>query len=142
MVQAHKRRNADRLKELIAEVDDNSNVCSLISNYMGAAQRQVRYFHKRYPHEDVEPTIMQALYLAAFTFDGRGSFYYWFRYKIFGQTSRFRLAAKHREIGYLRAGRPSAKKVREWIRPLKRVAYSEQLVDGRLSYSFQEPTWE
>lgn len=141
MARTGKRRNADRLAELMAAAGDNPGACGLISSYMAAAQRQVDHLQHCYPHEDVEPSIMQALYLAAFTFDGRGSFYFWFRHKIFGQTSRFRRQAKHREVGYLCPGRPGAGTVRQRIPPLKRVAYSERLVDEHLSYSSAEPTW-
>ena len=97
-----KCRNADRLAELMAAAGNDLGPRGLISSYMAAAQRQVDHFQHRYPHEDVEPAVMQALYLAAYTFDGRGAFYWWFKSKLFGQTSQFRLAAKHREIGYLR----------------------------------------
>jgi hypothetical protein len=141
MARTGKRRNADRLADLMAAAGDSPGPCGLISSYMAAAYRQVDHLQHRYPHEDVEPAVMQALYLAAFTFDGRGSFYFWFRHKLFGQTSRFRRAAKHRAIGYLRNGRPRVGAVRQRIPPLKRVAYSERLVDEHLSYSSQEPTW-
>jgi hypothetical protein len=136
-----KPRNADRLAELMAAVGDNPNACELISSHLAAAQRQVDHFQHRYPHEDVEPVIMQALYLAAFTFNGQGTFYFWFRTKILGQTARFRRAAKHREIGYLRRGRLRAGTVRQRIPPLHRVAYSERLIDEHLLYSSPEPTW-
>ena len=127
------RRNADRLAELLTR--GNPDACALISSHLAAAQRQVDYFQHRYPHEDLEPFIMQALYLAAFTFNGRGTFYYWFRSKILGQTSRFRRAAKHREIGYLRPGRPAGDgTARQRIPPLHRVAYSVRLLDQHFWY--------
>jgi hypothetical protein len=137
------RRNSDRLAELMAAAGDDSGACALISSHMAAAQRQIDYLHRRYPREDVEPTVMQALYLAAFTHRAGGkSFYSWFKIKLFGQTSRFRQAAKHREIGYPRAGRPRADGTpRQRIPPLKRVAYSERLVDEHLWYRFPD-TWK
>jgi hypothetical protein len=119
----------------MAAAGDNHGACELISSHMAAAQRQVDHFQHRYPHEDVEPFIMQALYLAAFTFNGQGTFYFWFRTKILGQTARFRRTAKHREIGYLRRGRPAGDgTARQRIPPLHRVAYSERLVDQHFSY--------
>ena len=140
MARTGKRRNADRLAELLTR--GNPDACALISSHLAAAQRQVDHFQHRYPHEDVEPAIMQALYLAAFTYKPAGkSFYSWFKIKLLGQTSRFRRAAKHRAFGYLRPGRPGAGTVRQRIPPLKRVAYSERLVDEHLSYSSAEPTW-
>jgi hypothetical protein len=142
MVRTGKRRNADRLAELMAAAGDDPGACGLIASYMAAAQRQVDYLQHRYSHEDVEPMVMQALYLAAFTHKPGGkSFYWWFKIKLRGQTSRFRRHAKHREIGYLRAGRPGAGTVRQRIPPLKRVAYSERLIDHHFVYSSPEPTW-
>jgi hypothetical protein len=138
-----KRRNADRLAELMAAVGDDPSACRLISSYMAAARRQVDHLQNYWPYEDVEPVVMQALYLAAFTYKPAAgkSFYSWFKIKLLGQTSRFRRAAKHREIGYLRPGRPGAGTVRQRIPPLKRVAYSKRLIDEHLSYSSSEPTW-
>ena len=110
---------------------------------MAAAQRQVDHLQNYWPHEDVEPAVMQALYLAAFTYKPAAgkSFYSWFKIKLLGQTSRFRHAAKHREIGYLHPAGLVPGPCARRIPPLKRVAYSERLVDEHLSYSSSEPTW-
>ena len=127
----------------MATAGDNPGACNLISSYMAAAQRQVDHLQHWWPHEDVELAVMQALYLAAFTYkpDGK-NFYFWFKIKLLGQTSRFRRAAKHREIGFLRPGRPAGDGTpRQRIPPLHRVAYSERLVDKHLSYSSSESTW-
>lgn len=84
-----------RLSDLMRE--DNPAAAALIASHLEAAVRQAAYWQARFPDEDVEPRIMQALYLAAYTFKpGKGTFYFWFRHKIRGQMSNLEAARRRR----------------------------------------------
>jgi hypothetical protein len=87
---------ANRLGDIMS---DDPAAAALITSHIQAALRQARYWQGIYPHGDVEPAVMQALYLAAFTYrPGGGTFYWWFKNKLRGQLTNFRRSARRRQV--------------------------------------------
>jgi DNA-directed RNA polymerase specialized sigma24 family protein len=78
-------KTSERLAELMA-AGNQAAAADLIASHLKAAQRQARWYQARYPGHDVEPVVMQALYLAAYDFQpGKGTFYRWFKCKLRGR---------------------------------------------------------
>jgi DNA-directed RNA polymerase specialized sigma24 family protein len=78
-------KTSDRLAGLMA-AGSQAVAADLIASHLKAARRQARWYQARYPGHDVEPLVMQALYLAAYDFQpGKGTFYWWFRRKLHGR---------------------------------------------------------
>jgi hypothetical protein len=82
-------KTSDRLIDLI--VAGNPAAAPLIASHLAAARRQARWYEARYPGHDVEPRVMQALYLAAYSYTpGKNTFYRWFKSKLRGQIAGLR----------------------------------------------------
>lgn len=121
---------AKRRQTLDSLISDDPAAISLIESHLEAAKRQADYWQRLYPREDIEPIVMQALYVAAFTFKpGKGSFYFWFRWKLRGALSTVQRRAKRFREGSYCCGVPPRDRPRHRNPPIRICSLNLQCVD-------------
>jgi RNA polymerase sigma factor (sigma-70 family) len=93
---ARRTQNQGRAPELKDVICNDPVAAKLIADHIPMALRATNYWQSKLPLEDVEPAVMQALYMAAFTFDpSKGyKFVSWLKWKILGALSRYNRKTK------------------------------------------------
>lgn len=76
-----------------ADFPPNPKAESLIRGHVHQIPSKASYLARWYPATDLEPYISSALYLAAYSYDGRCNFRRWWNIKVRGQLSGVRRKA-------------------------------------------------
>jgi hypothetical protein len=100
------RRTYRLLAQTWAACKDLDTATELIAEYANKIPSLASWHGRYYLHDDVEPFIAHALYLAAFTYEpGPGTFYSWWQHKIRGQVSQLRRKVERQRRGLRTPGR-------------------------------------